>query len=444
MKRIVPVRHLKSNKILGSIQDRSREFISLLACVSADGVALPPALIYQGTSGDLQNTWLEDYDSSSEEAFFAASQKGWTNDKLGLSWLTKVFEPKTKPKAGNSKRLLLVDGHSSHINMRFVDYCDSHGIILAVLPPHSTHRLQPLDVSLFSPLATAYSHEIDDFIQKSQGFCRITKRVFWRLFRPAFQKAFISNNILAGFSATGVHPLNPEKVLSQLQKKTPSPTTSDSEAKRKTPGSVRGLRRMERAIRAEGEMAAEVNIILRASQKLATRAELLEHENTGLRQALIDEKGRRKRGKAMGLNGRDEAGQAIFYSPAKIAAVRAEHEELRAQKEQEKREKEAKKQEQALAKERKKQELQGRRENRAKIRAEKQQQKELEKMARAAQKKVNKQLRDDQQRQKDHTKQKRGSTKRKREPDTPEELPEPKSRLARNGRSIMLPTRFRA
>jgi hypothetical protein len=328
--------------------------------------------------------------------------------------------------------------------MPFVDYCDSHGIILAVLPPHSTHRLQPLDVSLFSPLATAYSNEADRFIQSSQGFSRITKRVFWMLFRPAFKKAFISSNILAGFSATGIYPLNPKKVLSQLHKKTPSPFSSDGEIKQKTPGSVRGLRRAEKAIRAAGKVAAEIDIILRASQKLATKAELLEHENIGLRQALIHEKGRRKKGKAMGLIGKDEAGQAIFFSPGKIAEVRAKHEELRAQKEQEQQAKELKKQEQALAKERKKQELQERQNNRAKIRAEKQQQKELEKIARAAQKEANKQLRAEQQRQKDHIKQNRGSTKRKREPDIPEEIPEPKMRIGYSGRNITLPTRFRA
>ena len=257
------------------------------------------------------------------------------------------------------------------------------------------------------------------------------------------QKAFIPSNILAGFSATGVYPLTPEKVLSQLYKKTPSPLSSDGETKRKTPGSVRGLRRAEKAIRAAGEVAAEVNIILRASQKLAIRAELLEHENIGLRQALINEKGRRKRGKAMGLIGKDEAGQAIFFSPGKIAEVRAKHEELRAQKEQEQRAKELKKQEQALSRERKKQELQERRDDRAKIRAEKQQQKELEKMARAAQKEVNEQFRIEQQRMKDHIKQNRGSIKRKRGPDISEEIPEPKTRIGRSGRSITLPTRFR-
>lgn len=148
-------------KILGSNQDGSRESISLLDCICADGTALPPALIYQGKSGDLQDTWLEDFDSSSEEAHFAVSEKGWTNESLGISWLSSIFDRYTKAKAGKSKRLLLLDGHSSHINLEFIDYCDTNGIIVAVLLPHSIHRLQPLDVGVFGTLANSirlFSH----------------------------------------------------------------------------------------------------------------------------------------------------------------------------------------------------------------------------------------------------------------------------------------------
>jgi len=56
MKRIVGINQLKDKKIIGASQDGSREFISLLACICADGTAIPPALIYQGTSRDLQDT----------------------------------------------------------------------------------------------------------------------------------------------------------------------------------------------------------------------------------------------------------------------------------------------------------------------------------------------------------------------------------------------------
>ena len=53
--------------------------------------------------------------------------------------------------------------------MPFIDYADANRIILAVLPPHSTHRLQPLDIGMFSPLATYYSQAIDRLLVESQG-----------------------------------------------------------------------------------------------------------------------------------------------------------------------------------------------------------------------------------------------------------------------------------
>jgi DDE superfamily endonuclease len=126
---------------------------SLEACAGNLLATICAALFYQGESHDLQDTWLEDYDSS---AYFAVSQKGWTNEELGLSWLLKLFEPIMRKKSGNATlptHLLIVDGHSSHVNTRFLNSCDVHGIILAILPPHSTHRLQPLEVGIFSPLA---------------------------------------------------------------------------------------------------------------------------------------------------------------------------------------------------------------------------------------------------------------------------------------------------
>ena len=49
---------------------------------------------------------------------------------------------------------MIVDDHSSHVNKQFIDICDENHIILAILPPHSTHRLQPLDLKIFSPLLT--------------------------------------------------------------------------------------------------------------------------------------------------------------------------------------------------------------------------------------------------------------------------------------------------
>ena len=45
--------------------------------------------------------------------------------------------------------LLVLDGHGSHDTLPIIDLALSHGIIIFCLPPHTTHKLQPLDVGVF-------------------------------------------------------------------------------------------------------------------------------------------------------------------------------------------------------------------------------------------------------------------------------------------------------
>jgi hypothetical protein len=75
MKRIVSKEALKRGKLLGAQQDGSREFISLLACISTAGKRLPPLLIYKGESHDITDTWLEDF-GEEDKAWFACTENG--------------------------------------------------------------------------------------------------------------------------------------------------------------------------------------------------------------------------------------------------------------------------------------------------------------------------------------------------------------------------------
>ncbi|KAF2818605.1 hypothetical protein CC86DRAFT_363944 [Ophiobolus disseminans] len=56
LKRIFSKRLYEEGNIKANIQDGNREWIMLLACICADGLALAPALIYQSTSGSIQDT----------------------------------------------------------------------------------------------------------------------------------------------------------------------------------------------------------------------------------------------------------------------------------------------------------------------------------------------------------------------------------------------------
>jgi len=48
-------------------------------------------------------------------------------------------------------RLLLLDGHGSHLIKEFTEYYKEKNIHLLAIPPHISHFLQPLNVVLFQP-----------------------------------------------------------------------------------------------------------------------------------------------------------------------------------------------------------------------------------------------------------------------------------------------------
>ena len=96
-----------------------------------------------------------------------------------------MFERYTAAKARRQWRLLILDGHGSHVTPDFLEFCEAKRIMVIVYPPHSTHSLQPLDVVLFGPLSNHYTEELTQHLQRSQGLSRITKQDFYRHFWPA-------------------------------------------------------------------------------------------------------------------------------------------------------------------------------------------------------------------------------------------------------------------
>jgi hypothetical protein len=100
----------------------------------------------------------------------------------------------------------MLDSHSSHCTLDFLERCYKRRILVAIYPPHSTHRLQPLDVSLFNPLATYYSQALDAYTRRSLGLSSISKRDFFAIFYLAFDKAFTEENIRSVWRKTGIEP----------------------------------------------------------------------------------------------------------------------------------------------------------------------------------------------------------------------------------------------
>ena len=79
-----------------------------------------------------------------------ASASGWTDAGLFLKWMEHfVLYINTSTQ---NRHLIVLDEHHSHKTLDAVNYARAHGIELVILPPHCTHKIQPLDRCFFKSL----------------------------------------------------------------------------------------------------------------------------------------------------------------------------------------------------------------------------------------------------------------------------------------------------
>jgi hypothetical protein len=97
--------------------------------------------------------------------------------------------------------------------MAFIDRCDRLKILVLILPPYLIHKLQPLDCGNFLPLSIYYGDKSNKVLADSEGESNMTKRMFYGLFKPVFEKAFFIANIMSAWSKTGLWLYDPPIVL---------------------------------------------------------------------------------------------------------------------------------------------------------------------------------------------------------------------------------------
>lgn len=190
---------IRGQKHVHVVNSGNKAHISVLACVSASGYAIPPMVVFQRktltpplTTNEVPGT------------IYGLSSSGWMDRQLFQEWFHRHFlqhVPSTRP------LLLMLDGHSSHYSLEFIREATLEGVIVFCLPPHTTHVAQPLDVSAFHSLKVYWDNECDKFMSSNPGRL-ITIYQFSSLFSSAWSQAMTQKTIVSGFKATGVFPLN--------------------------------------------------------------------------------------------------------------------------------------------------------------------------------------------------------------------------------------------
>ncbi|XP_045201837.2 uncharacterized protein LOC123555230 [Mercenaria mercenaria] len=108
---------------------------------NAAGNFLPPYFIFKGKryNSDIMT-------GSTPGAQYKMSDSGWSNRNIFKQYLEEIRLVGTI-----SHILVIYDGHSSYYNEPLINWAKARNIILFVLPAHTSHLLQPLDVGIFGP-----------------------------------------------------------------------------------------------------------------------------------------------------------------------------------------------------------------------------------------------------------------------------------------------------
>jgi hypothetical protein len=203
------------------LQPGNREWVTAVEAICADGYSLPPCVIFKG-----QVAIAGWFDNLPKDWRFEVSNNGWTTDEIGLRWLQKLFIPFTNSRVRGRYRLLILDGHGSHLTPQFDRICAENNIIPLCMPAHSSHLLQPLDVGCFAVLKRTYGRFVSDLART--GYNHIDKLDFLADYQRARLEAFQPNTIRNSFMATGLVPINAERVLSKLNISLRTPTPPGS------------------------------------------------------------------------------------------------------------------------------------------------------------------------------------------------------------------------
>ena len=99
------------------------------------------------------------------------SDKGWLNSRTFEAYVMNHLAKHAAFSEGKDREatLIIYDGHKSHQSLTLTEWAKKRNVMLYVLPPHTCHLTQSLDLAVFGPLKSQYYKECQTFLQQNPG-----------------------------------------------------------------------------------------------------------------------------------------------------------------------------------------------------------------------------------------------------------------------------------
>lgn len=168
--------------------------------ICANGTYLPPALVFP--RANIQPYMTKD---APVGTLGIAQPTGWMNEDIFPDVMKHFVKYSHSSKENRS--LLVFDNHESHLTPQVLDFASENGVEIVTVPPHCSHRLQPLDVCVYGSLQKVYNRCISQWMLNNPGKTVKISNVA-EFFNDAFILSMTPSNILSAFKSTGIYPFN--------------------------------------------------------------------------------------------------------------------------------------------------------------------------------------------------------------------------------------------
>ena len=172
---------------------------------SASGLIVTPAVIYpyKRIPSDIEQNIPDEFQALKTES-------GWMTSECFFDYIINIFNVWLNLKEITKPIILFVDGHKTHLTLQISTFCEENGIILYLLPPNTTHILQPADVGPFRSLKAFWRQEVRQFQRENVNEV-VRRQHVAPMLHNVLQKVS-PDSIKNGFKATGLCPLDPEAI----------------------------------------------------------------------------------------------------------------------------------------------------------------------------------------------------------------------------------------
>lgn len=215
------------HSIRPSVQSDSEPHVSVVACVSAGGDVIPPQLIFSAKKslrGDLMDNVKDScYVSVSEKGFMnGVLWRGWMKlfvrhvDSMRLAAVKAAVGERARTKALRQPHLLVLDGLLAHFDPEALDMAKAANIEVFFIPPHTSHRTQPLDTCAFSVYKTKLRTNISAAMLTLHIDEKLPKNRLAGIIVTTYFESMTTPVIEASFRTSGTWPVDGNRVLAQL------------------------------------------------------------------------------------------------------------------------------------------------------------------------------------------------------------------------------------